>query len=238
MDKNNENDMESEDDNSNDGRCDEDGGNSGDEDGETSGDDGNDVDDDNNDEDDSEGEGNIDGDVEDDTSSDDDENINNDDRKSDNDNQSENNANSDIEGSSEYDSIDIHASSSDGSILDNVDDIIVTRVYASASARNIVKHHGQIFARSESDTNINDYVNKKVKKRPNKKLRQDSEWQIPSTDREKRIRRWLYFHSEIDIEEDADTDMLADGDLLFEDGPDNHVTAENGDMGNWDVYIG
>ena len=32
--------------------------------------------------------------------------------------------------------------------------------------------------------------------------------------------------------------MFADGDLVPEDGPDNHVTAENGDMGNWDVYIG
>ena len=57
-------------------------------------------------------------------------------RNSANDNQNENDVNYEYDLSSEDGSNNEYVSSRDGSILDDVDDVIVTRVYASASAHS------------------------------------------------------------------------------------------------------
>lgn len=115
---------------------------------------------------------------------------------------------------------------------DNVDDIIVTRVYVSASAENIVKQHDLFYPKCQSQIGMESYVDRELERRPNLKTRNTSEWQIPSTNRDVRDARIFNIIDSIGVQTGAEYDMFADTDLLSDDDDSiGNTVDEAGDAG-------
>lgn len=116
------------------------------------------------------------------------------------------------------------------------DDIIVTRVYVSASADNIVRHHKNFTSRCDSDTDVKSFVARKIEEKSNQKSIHDTRMQttpgmVDRTDQSQDIINAIAVHP------DAEYDMFADGELFPEDWPENHLVNESGDIGEWEMYI-